>query len=144
MTQEKIFSAYGIVNHMRKYSHTPAASYKLFKLNRTLKPVFDFQTEQRKKLLEKYPPKKFDGVNFEFNDAETATAFKQEWDELTNLESEIEIKPIQISLADLNNEMPLYPDDYEVLDGIIEFTEEDKNDDIKVEMLPVEAAADEE
>lgn len=143
MKQEKIYLAYSIVAALRKLNHSPEVAYKLFKLNRQLKPIYDFQLEQRQELFKSIKPKSVKGTEIEFESAEDCEAFKAKQKEISELEADIEIEPIHIPFSKLNSEAKLYPDDFEILEGIIEF-EEDKPEEpeIKLELVSDEPKED--
>lgn len=141
MKQEKIYLAYSIIAALRQFNHTPEVAYKLFKLNRTLKPIYDFQLEQRQNLFKSIKPKKVEGTQIEFENEEDCAAFKAKQQEIAELEADIEITPVKIPLSQLNPDTKLYPDDFEVLEGIIDFEDEEPAKEPEapaLELVPVE------
>ena len=140
MKQEKIYQAYSIIAFLRNSNHTPEAAYKLFKLNRLLKPIYEFQLEQRRDLFKSIKPKKVEGGEITFETAEERKDFEARMKEIGDLEADIEIKPVHIALSKLNPEAKLYPDDFEILDGIIEFDENDEPEtpEVQLELVPEE------
>ena len=128
MKQEKIYQAYSIIAFLRNSNHTPEAAYKLFKLNRLLKPIYEFQLEQRRDLFKSIKPKKVEGGEITFETPEERK------------DADIEIKPVHIALSKLNQEAKLYPDDFEILEGIIEFDEDEEPEtpEVQLELVPEE------
>ena len=142
MKQGQIFNAFGVIEMLRKHDYASDEAYDLFKLRQKMAPIVQFQQEERAKLLEKYPPKKAEGGSIEFNTREDADAYVQEMNDLCNLEVDEEIEPITMTLR---KDIKMYPDDFMVLDGLINFRKEEaiSPDDIQVSMVPVESIPEE-
>ena len=81
-----------------------------------------------------------EGGEITFETPEERKDFEARMKEIGDLEADIEIKPVHIALSKLNPEAKLYPDDFEILEGIIEFDEDEEPEmpEVQLELVPEE------
>lgn len=142
MKQGQIYNAYGVIENLRKHNYASDEAYDLFRLRQKLLPVVQFQQEERSKLVQKYNPQRTEKDTFEFKTKEDAEAYVQEINALCDMEADIEIEPIRMTLR---KEIKMYPDDFFVLQGLIDFRKEEAidPDDIQISIVPEEEHAEE-
>ena len=130
MRHDKIYAAYPVVKKLKGMSFPGTIAYRLHKLEKELKEVYDFQTEEHRKLFQQYNPQ-YDAETKQltFGTPEDCRAFVKATDELDQLEHDIAVKPIRIPV---NDKYELSGDDMETLEGIIEFYEEEPEPDIQI------------
>ena len=119
MKQSKLARAYKVLNDLGQQRLPSMIAYKLFKLKKQLQPVWDFQVEQEQQIFEMYPPVQKEDNAFKFESPEQKKGFLDAFDELNNMESDLEITPINVPLLP---EMRLSGNDLEILEDLVFFT----------------------
>lgn len=121
MKQLQINKAYGALSRLANIQMPVRDAYKLYLLTEQMKPCCNFQLEQERKLLEKYGGAiDQDSGSFVFKDRETMEAFRREMAELNELDAEIEVDPVEISMDALGAQK-LTPADIMCLEGFVAF-----------------------
>ena len=119
MKQNKIVEAYKIIKNMNGEKFPLPIAYKLYKLRKELEPQVDFQYEQEKNLVDEFGGVVQENGSINFGNPENARKFVEKYNELGEMETDIEIEPVVINMRDVNIE--LSPNDIEKLDGFIAF-----------------------
>ena len=121
MKQLQINKAYGALNKLANMQMPVRDAYRLYLLTEQIKPSYNFELEQEKKLLEKYEGVLDQGSGtFKFKDRETMEAFGREMKELNDFDAEIEFDPVEISMDALGTQK-LTPVDIMCLKGFVAF-----------------------
>ena len=121
MKQLQINKAYGALNKLANMQMPVRDAYRLYLLTEQIKPSYNFELEQEKKLLEKYEGVLDQGSGtFQFKDRETMEAFGREMKELNDFDAEIEFDPVEISMDALGTQK-LTPVDIMCLEGFVAF-----------------------
>lgn len=118
MKQGTVIKAYKALLNISEQSLPLNLSYKVFKLKRMLQPCWDFQLEKEKEIFTNYTPESIDGSNFKFDTPEKTKAFKESFDELANMDTDVEFQPIKIQISDKFN---VSVNEIEALDGFVIF-----------------------
>lgn len=120
MKQHQINSAYQALSKLSTVSFPVKKAYKIFILLKKIKEEFQFSIDREKLLIEKYGGSiQNDGVIL-FKDDSVARQFKNEIEELNDMDVEIEVAPIKLS-GDEYKEYKISPSEMLSLDGLIEF-----------------------
>ena len=88
-THKQAINAYNILTSLGKRV-TGKTAYDLFQLKLNLKSIYDFQSEEELKLVEKYHAKVKDNGSVVIDDPEERKAFIEEREKLENLECDID------------------------------------------------------
>lgn len=121
MKQFQINKAYGALNKLANMQMPIRDAYNLYILAERIKPAYNFELEQEKKLIEKYAGVLNQSTGaITFNDEETTLAFRNEMAELNNFDVDIELTPVPISMDSLAGQK-ITPIDIMCLDGFVTF-----------------------
>lgn len=120
MKQGKLVGAYKVVSKLYEQRIPLPISYKLYKLRNVLQKAWDFQADSEQKLIDEFKPVSRQNGLLKFSDPETAKMFSQRVKELLDMDSDIEITPIEIPMLD---DLSIAPGDIEALEGIVNFVE---------------------
>lgn len=120
MKQGKIVNAYKALRELEQEKMPMKTAYKLYKLRKQLEKGFDFQREQEEKLLEDFGAKVLDGGLVQFQTVDDRKAYEAQIAELNDMESDVEVNPVDMGLTD---EVSITPDAIEALEGIVNFLE---------------------
>lgn len=120
MKQGKIITAHQALMNLNRQQLSLPIAYNIHKMMKQTQKAWDFQVEQEQKLFEKYQPKPTKNGGLEFSAKEYEKEFNDYIKELSNMESDIEVTPISIQLAE---NVKISPSDIEALDGFVEFVE---------------------
>ena len=130
MTYAKIYTAYPVIENLKQYRYDSITADRLFKLQRELKEVYLFMTEEHKKLFDRFKPEydKKSGT-LHFQSEQDMEEFVKSMDELDKLEHEIQARKPRIALS---SEITMTPNEREALEDLIEFYEEEEAE-VKIE-----------
>lgn len=120
MTQGNLIRAYKAVNALTEQRLPLPISYKLFKLKKSLQPVWDFQLQEEERIFNLYPPTDREGNQYKFATPEDAQGFREAFKELREMESDIEFKPLNLPMLESMN---LSGEEIDALTDVIFFTE---------------------
>lgn len=120
MKQGKIIAAHQALMNLNRQQLSLSSAYNIHKMMKQTQKAWDFQVEQEQKLFEKYQPKSEKNGSLEFATKEDEKEFTEYLKELSNMESDVEIMPISIRLAE---NVKISPSDIEALGGFVEFVE---------------------
>ena len=120
MKQGKLVGAYKVVSKLYEQRIPLPISYKLYKLRNALQKAWDFQADSEEKLIDEFKPVSAQNGLLKFSDPETAKQFNERVKEVLDMDSDIEITPIEIPMLD---ELSIAPGEIEALEGIVTFVE---------------------
>lgn len=120
MKHGKIIIALKVLYKMGEQALPLPISYQIFKLIKHLRPAWDFQLEQEGKIMNMYPPEQIENGRLKFASKEDKQSFQNAMKELYDMDSDIEVTPINIPILE---EMKLSPVDIEALQDFVFFTE---------------------
>ena len=120
MTQKKIIDAYKALQRLATQPMPIKTAYALHKLRQRMKPAFDFQAERERALMDELQPAMEGESQLRFKSAEDAQRWVAAMEELAGMETEIEIEPVTVAMAD---GITISPDDIGALDGVVIFEE---------------------
>lgn len=120
MKQGKLINAYKVIADLYRQKLPLPTSYKLYKLKGALQKAWDFQIDAEQKLIDEFGAKMGDEGRLSFDNPDKANEFNERLREVFDMESDIDVEPIEIPITD---DMSITPIDIENLDGIITFTE---------------------
>lgn len=116
-TMDKALAAFGTLNRVRGRVKGKEA-LDLFRMKNALKESVDFQVEEELKLVNEYGGVITDKGSIIIADKEKREAFLTARKELGEMECQIEMEPVKLSL-DKNPDITM--EDIEQLDGFVEF-----------------------
>ena len=121
MKQSRIINAYSITEALSSSeSLTTMGKWVLYSVRKTLSPHYEFQMEENKKLIEKYNGKVSENT-IQFETPEDATAFQKEFNEIEELEIDMDFKKQEVKLSDIPD---ITIKQMEALEDFIEFIPE--------------------
>lgn len=139
MKHATIFAAYPVIAYLKQYRFDGLTALRLSKLEKELKEVYDFQTEEQQKLIAEYHPEYDKKTNqLKFKDAQTCDAFVKAANELDNLEHEMKSPLIRIPIEKV---LELSADEMDRVSDLIEFYDEEPQIEVK-EVNPEDIPAD--
>lgn len=121
MKQFQINRAYSALNKLANMQMPIRDAYNLYLLSERIKPAYNFELEQEKKLIEKYAGVLNQNTGaIAFQDDESAASFQREMAALNSFDVDIEVNPVVISMDSLV-EQKIAPIDIMCLDGFVTF-----------------------
>lgn len=121
MKQIQLVEAYKTLKKMANIPMDITTSFKLMKLKKRLEEYYQFEEQEEMKMFNEFHGELInDGRSMQFPTQEDANAFSKKWQELKDMEVEIEIEPIPVML---DQDIRLTIQDMEALDGFIQFIE---------------------
>lgn len=121
MTQKKVIDAYKALQRLSVQPMPIKIAYALHKMRKALNPAMDFQVEQERALLNELQPELIDnGARYKFKTLEDAEQWVARTNELGEMETDIEIQPVEVIMTD---DISISPDDIDALAGFVEFKE---------------------
>ena len=101
MKQSKIIRAYEISDKLAEQTDlTNEGKWVLFMLRKDLSSSYEFNQQRYVEILNKYKGT-VNGDKITFDSPETAQKFKKELDELSEMDTELDIKTQELSLSDI-------------------------------------------
>ena len=121
MTQKQVINAYEALRRLSTQPMPIKTAYALHKLRKSVQPAIDFQIEQERALLDELKPEIIDnGARYKFETPEDVERWLTRTNELGEMETDIEIHPVELVLTD---DVSISPDDIDALTGFVEFRE---------------------
>ena len=151
MKQSVIFAAYTALQKLQNQDLPCEIAFDLYQMEMELKPVYDFQTEQHRKVLEAYQPTYNDETKeFVFKSPEDRDAFLEKSRELDNLEYEVKAEMVRIPMK-AEYGLKIKPKEIGALKeaGLVEFYKDApfKPEDIQIvgepKLIPIDNAKEE-
>ena len=118
MKQFKVIKAYKALIKLGQQDLPIKLAFDLFKIKQALQPQWDFQVDEEAKLTTGTKVNADGSVTFE--SPEAAAAFRQRLKELSDIDVDMKIKPVQIPLSTPG--LTLSMDDVDALDCYVQFT----------------------
>ena len=118
MKQFRIIKAYKALIKLGQQDLPIKLAFDLFKIKQALQPQWDFQVDEEAKLTTGTKVNADGSVTFE--SPEAAAAFRQRLKELSDIDVDLKIKPVQIPLSTPG--LTLSMDDVDALDCFVQFT----------------------
>lgn len=118
MKQFKIIKVYKALTKLGQQDLPIKLAFDLFKIKQALQPQWDFQVDEENKLSAGAIVKPDGSVAFDSQ--EEADAFRQRLIELSSMEVDLKVKPVQVPISIPG--LKLSMEDIEALDGIVQFT----------------------
>lgn len=122
MKQFKIIKVYKALTKLGQQDLPIKLAFDLFKIKQALQPQWDFQVDEENKLSAGAIVKPDGSVAFDSQ--EEADAFRQRLIELSSMEVDLKVKPVQVPISIPG--LKLSMEDIEALDGIVQFTKINK------------------
>lgn len=101
MKQSKIIAAYKALQTFSDAKLPTIIAYKLYKLKKALEPQYEFQGEQEQVIVEDTGAQVKPDGTVTFKDKQTQADFFVKMKELANMEVDLDIQPIELSIDDL-------------------------------------------
>lgn len=115
----QVINGYKALTDIGNQTLPAKTSYALYKIRLAMKPVWDFQLEQEKQMMDKYGSQDENG-NMIIKDAEGKEKVQRMFEELIAMEEDINIEPIHIKLPD---DIHITIDQFEALAPFVIFDE---------------------
>lgn len=122
MKQFKVIKAYKALIKLGQQDLPIKLAFDLFKIKKALQPQWDFQADEEAKMTTGAKVNADGSVTFETQGA--ADAFRQRLRELSDIDVDLKIKPVQIPLSLPG--LTLSMDDVDALDCFVQFTTNQK------------------
>ena len=122
MKQFKVIKAYKALTKLGQQDLPIKLAFDLFKIKKALQPQWDFQADEEAKMTTGAKVNADGSVTFETPEA--ADAFRQRLRELSDIDVDLKIKPVQIPLSLPG--LTLSMDDVDALDCFVQFTTNQK------------------
>lgn len=122
MKQFKVIKAYKALTKLGQQDLPIKLAFDLFKIKQALQPQWDFQLDEENKLAANAKVNADGSVTFD--SPEAAEAFRQKLKELSNIDVDLKVKPVQIPLSIPG--LTLSMDDIDALDCFVQFTTNQK------------------
>lgn len=120
MKQYQINKAYHAMTRLMTVQFPVRIANSIFLLSKQIEPQYEFAIKRERELMEKYNGQVTpDGV-IKFMSPDDAGSFKDEADELSNMDVDVTITPITIPY-DAIEEQTITPMDIAYLDGFVSF-----------------------
>lgn len=120
MKQYQVNRAYGALNKLSEMQLPIRDAHKVFMLAQQLKSNYDFEIEQEKKIFERNHARFMPNGEMVFDDEQDAIRFKDEMTELGNIDVDLDIQPVTISIDSLDG-YTMTPSDIMALSGFVDF-----------------------
>ena len=118
MKQNKIIEAYKALNNLCSDKLPLKAAFSIYKMKKTLEDNYKFQLDKEREFMDECNGFIDSEGRVTFSNKEDAAKFMDKIKELNDIDSNIEIVPVLISL---DSELSITPKDVEALDGFIHF-----------------------
>lgn len=118
MTQLEAVKAFKVLMSIGQEKIPVGTAYKLFCQKRALQPVFDFQIEQERGIIDRYNAVADERGNISPKNPADKPAMQSDLKELNQMECKIDIKPIEIELPE---ELHIALNDIEALEPVVKF-----------------------
>lgn len=122
MKQFKIIKAYKALTKLGQQDLPIKLAFDLFKIKQALQTQWDFQVDEETKLTASAKVNADGSVTFDTPEA--AAAFRQRLKELSDIDVDLKVKPVQIPLSIPG--LTLSMDDVDALDCFVQFTTNQK------------------
>lgn len=122
MKQFKVIKAYKALTKLGQQDLPIKLAFDLFKIKQALQPQWDFQLDEENKLTASAKVNADGSVTFESQEA--AAAFRQRLKELSDIDVDLKVKPVQIPISIPG--LTLSMDDVDALDCFVQFTTNQK------------------
>lgn len=122
MKQFRIIKAYKALTKLGQQDLPIRLAFDLFKIKQALQPQWDFQLDEENKLTASAKVNADGSVTFETQEA--AAAFRQRLKELSDIDVDLKVKPVQIPISIPG--LTLSMDDIDALDCFVQFTTNQK------------------
>lgn len=122
MKQKEAIEAYGAILRLSEISLPLRDAYNVFCMRRKLEPIYQFEMEREKKLLDELHGDITPDGSIHFGDMESYMEFNKKIAEMGDMEIDVEHDVIQIKIDNLKN-TEMKPADINRLYGFIEFIE---------------------
>jgi len=119
MKQNVCINAYKALDVLTHANFDGTTAFKIFKLRKALKEIYDFQAEEEKRIFADYGASFNEDGSIVLEDMEKAEEFVAKITEMSEIEHD-EIIPVSIPARCFDN---ISVEEMEKLDGVIEFTE---------------------
>lgn len=120
MKQYQIVEAYKTLSSMGTANVPMKIAYQIFMLKKKQEPIFSFRVDQERELLRRFGGTVKEDGSLQFKGIDDAVQFDEAISELNDLEADVEVEPISISLDQMAN-VTMKPNDIEHLEGFINF-----------------------
>ena len=122
MKQFRIIKAYKALIKLGQQDLPIRLAFDLFKIKQALQPQWDFQLDEENKLAASAKVNADGSITFETQEA--AAAFRQRLKELSDIDVDLKVKPVQIPISIPG--LTLSMDDVDALDCFVQFTTNQK------------------
>ena len=122
MKQFKVIKAYKALTKLGQQDLPIKLAFDLFKIKQALQPQWDFQLDEENKLAANAKVNADGSVTFD--SPEAAEAFRQKLKELSDIDVDLKVKPVQIPIS--IHGLTLSMDDVDALDCFVQFTTNQK------------------
>jgi len=122
MKQFKVIKAYKALTKLGQQDLPIKLAFDLFKIKQALQPQWDFQLDEEKKMTDSAKVNADGSITFESQEA--AAAFRQRLKELSDIDVDLKVKPVQIPISIPG--LTLSMDDVDALDCFVQFTTNQK------------------
>ena len=117
--QGKVSMAYALAEQvLSKFRYPGKEGFQLFLFRREAQKIHQFQSEEGRKLIEKYQPEVLPDQRLKFKSPAECDEYCKERDELADMEVELTTCPFRLRMP---ADCELMVGDFEILDGLIEF-----------------------
>lgn len=120
MKQSQINRAYSALTKMINMELPAKDAFGIYALAKKLETNYSFEIDREKRLIEKYNGQIDKSGQISFKSEDDAIAFGNEVVELGQMEVDLEISPISVSI-DSFGDQHITPNDILCLDGFVEF-----------------------
>ena len=120
MNQKRAASAYIALFRLNDVQLNIKDAYSVYKMKKQLEDSYQFMTEQEQKIVDQYNGVILGNGNIQFASSEIAEKAKNEMQALNDLEIDLDITPISITLDAIRDGM-MSPSDMESLEGFVSF-----------------------
>ena len=122
MKQFRIIKAYKALTKLGQQDLPIKLAFDLFKIKQALQPQWDFQLDEENKLTASAKVNADGSVTFDTPEA--ADMFRQKLKDLSDIDVDLKVKPVQIPLSIPG--LTLSMDDIDALDCFVQFTTNQK------------------
>ena len=122
MKQFKVIKAYKALTKLGQQDLPIKLAFDLFKIKQALQPQWDFQLDEENKLTASAKVNADGSVTFDTPEA--AEMFRQRLKDLSDIDVDLKVKPVQIPLSIPG--LTLSMDDIDALDCFVQFTTNQK------------------
>lgn len=118
MTQLEAVKAYKVLLSLGQERIPVATAYKLFQQKRALQPVFDFQAEQERAIIERYHARQNENGKLVTENPDDMAAMGNDLTELNTMECKVKLDVLELVMPD---ELQISMNDLEALDPVVKF-----------------------